>query len=380
MNFRSMVILAGLATLAGGCTGIPVEPRQHDDRMYRDDPRIYRETDAYEGYFYVRVIYIDGVPWYVDEYRRVRPIPWHLHGHFQDSSWARSLPPRFGRDRAVRDGYDLSRIVYINDVPHYVDDDRRARPVPDRVRSEFEYRVVVPQQDADRRGDERSQPPQPPDEREARPMPPTFAREREGQEPPAYGRERAHEAMPALGREQERQAPAANGREHAREKSPESGAETMPRRMQAQEPMREESGRKAPPAAGNEHGTPAAQVRKEPPAPGAGRDEGRQLPRDNGRKGDDTQRGESGLPSAGTGKVRGKAQAVIQPARPAGDDRKTRAGVVKGDEQRADPTAEKKGGEARGRGKDRGEEERNDGDDGKEGDGSAKDTRKYRSE
>lgn len=46
----------------------------------------------------------------------------------------------------MRDGYDVSRIVYINDVPYYVDDDRRTRAVPDRLHNRFEYRVVVPQQ------------------------------------------------------------------------------------------------------------------------------------------------------------------------------------------------------------------------------------------
>lgn len=159
MTLRAIVMVAGLATLVGGCS-TPSEPRHHDDRGYPYDHRVYRDTDSYQGYYYVRIIYISGTPWYVDDYRRVRPIPRHLHSHFQHSTWVRSLPPRFGRDREVRDGYDVSRIVYINNVPHYVDDDRRARAVPDRVRSRFDYQVVVPRQgdgrrDDDRRGDDR---------------------------------------------------------------------------------------------------------------------------------------------------------------------------------------------------------------------------------
>lgn len=348
MSFRTMIVVAGLATLAGGCA---VEPRQYDDRGYRYEPRVYRDTDSYQGYFYFRVIYISGTPWYVDEYRRVRPIPPHLHSHFRDASWARSLPPRFGRDREVRDGYDISRIVYINDVPHYVDDDRRARPVPDRVRSRFEYRVIVPQQDADRRGDDRRgdnrqgdnrqgddrrgddrpQPSQRYDDREARPV------------PPAYGRER--EVSPSQGREQERQENQAYERERERD-------------------------RQAPPA----------QVREQPSERGAGRDEGRPTGQDKGRNGDDDQRGARSQSPAETDKARGKGQAVTQPAQPAGDDRKSRTGVAKGDEKRTDTATEKKDEKAKGRGNDRDKKDGDDSEEGKEGDGNARDARRYRSE
>ncbi|MDP1863495.1 MAG: hypothetical protein Q8K52_06265 [Thiobacillus sp.] len=197
MTLRTLVIVAGLATLVGGCS-TPSEPRQQDDRGYPHDHRVYRDTDSYEGYYYVRIIYINGDPWYVDDYRRVRPIPRHLHSHFQYSTWVRSLPPRFGREREMRDGYDLSRIVYINDVPHYVDDDRRTRAVPDRLHNRFEYRVVVPQQREgrrgdDRRGDERPRPSQRYDDRETRPVPPASGREQERQESSAHERERERE-------------------------------------------------------------------------------------------------------------------------------------------------------------------------------------------
>ncbi len=287
MTLRTMVIVAGLAALAGGCS-TPSEPRQQDDRGYPYDHRVYRDTDSYQGYYYVRIIYINGDPWYVDDYRRVRPIPRHLHSHFQYSTWVRSLPPRFGREREMRDGYDLSRIVYINDVPLYVDDDRRTRAVPDRLHNRFEYRAVMPQQGDDRRGDERRgderpQPPQRYDDREARPV------------PPASGRD-------------ERSAPAAQGRE-------------------------------------------------QPPDRGAGRDEGRPTPQDKGRNGNDEQRGARSQSPAGIDQDRGKSHAVSQPA---GDDRISRAGAAKGDEQRTDAAAEKKNENAKGRGKDREEDERED--------------------
>lgn len=93
----------------------------------------------------------------------------------------------------MRDGYDVSRIVYINDVPYYVDDDRRTRAVPDRLHNRFEYRVVVPQQGGDRRGDERSQPQKRYDDRESQPVPPASGREQERQESSAHGRERERE-------------------------------------------------------------------------------------------------------------------------------------------------------------------------------------------
>ena len=225
------------------------------------------------------------------------------------------MPPRFSRDREVRDGYDLSRIVYINDAPHYVDDDRRARPVSDRVRSRFEYRVVVPQQDTDRRGDDRRgddrpQPPQPNYDRGARPVPPAFGREQQRQEPSAHGREREREIAPSNGREREREA----------------------------------------------------------------------SPQDKGRIGDDEQRRGRSQPPAGIEQDRGRNQAVTQPAKPAVDDRKTRAGVTKGEERRTDTAAEKKNEKAKGRGKDRDVDERETREEGEDRDGNARDARKGRSE
>lgn len=345
MTFRTMMIVAGLATLAGGCAVTSDDPRPRDVRVYPQDRPIYRETDSYEGYFYFRIIYISGTPWYVDDYRRVRPIPRHLHSHFAYSTWVRSLPPRFGRDRVVRDGYDLSRIVYINNVPHYVDDDRRARQMPDQVRNRFDYRVVVPQQGADRRdddrrgddrqgddrrGDDRSSYPQRYDGREARPVQPVYGREQDRKEPPAYGRER--DSQPAQGRELERQENRAYERERDRVTSPVPRTETLPRRTEAQESTREERDRRAPPVGRDERNAPPAQAREQPSERGSSRDEGRPTSQDRGRK---------------------------------------------GDEPRAEPAAEMKNGNAPGRGKDRGEDE---GEEGKDSNGNARDARKYRGE
>ncbi len=322
MTLRAMVLVAGLATLAGGCASF-YEPRQQDGRGYPHDHRVYRDTDSYQGYYYVRIIYINGDPWYVDDYRRVRPIPRHLHSHFQYSTWVRSLPPRFGSEREMRDGYDISRIVYINNVPHYVDDDRRTRAVPDRLHNRFEYRVVVPQQGDGRRGnerrsddhrgdegrgDERSQSQQRYDGREARPVPPASGREQERQDPSAHGREREREIAPS------------NERERERETSQQ----------------------------------------------------------DKGRIGDDEQRRRRSQPPAGTELDRGRNQAVTQPVKPAVDDRKTREGATKGGEQRTETAAEKKNEKARGRGKDRDEDERETQEEGKDRNGNARDAWKVR--
>ncbi|MFZ3175385.1 MAG: hypothetical protein WA146_10870, partial [Thiobacillus sp.] len=173
MNIRTIVIVAGLAALAGGCA---VAPRQYEDRGYQQGYPVYRENDSYEGYYYARVVYIDGDPWYVDDYRRARPIPRHLHSHFRNSSWTRSLPPRFSQDSGVRDGYPLSRIVYINDVPHHVDNDRRARPISTKLRSRFSYGTVVPGNERGRGIGEREEQP-------------AYGRERERREPQIFGPE-----------------------------------------------------------------------------------------------------------------------------------------------------------------------------------------------
>jgi hypothetical protein len=178
MTIRTTVIILGLATLAGGCT---ITTRHEDARTYQYEPRVVHEDDSYEGYYYVRIIYLNGIPWYVDEDLRARPVPPHLRNQFRYSSWVRSAPPRFSRETGVRDGYNLSRIVYINEVPYHVDEDRSARPIPQKLRSRFSYRPVAIRNDNDRRPGERS-------------MPPASARERQELPPTGTMRRRAGDA------------------------------------------------------------------------------------------------------------------------------------------------------------------------------------------
>src|SRR5512139_2500541 len=228
MTIRTLLIVAGLAALAGGCT---VTTHEYGEPQRQSNYGVFHEDDSYEGYYYVQIVYINGDPWYVDEYRRARPVPPQLRSHFRYSSWTRSLPPRFGRDDEVRDGYALSRIVYINDVPHYVDDDRRARPVPNPLRSRFSYVTVMQDNDRDRGG---------------RPMQPAYERGQERRMPPAFVRER--QDSPSYGREREREVPPSYGREPERMKPPSFGAEAMPKPAMMPERVREEQqGRQAPP-------------------------------------------------------------------------------------------------------------------------------------
>lgn len=289
MNIRTLLIAAGLATLAGGCTYTP----DYDGRGYGPGYPVYRDTDAYGGYFYVQIIYIDGEPWYVDDYRHAHPIPPHLRSHFRNSSWTRSLPPRFGRDDEMRDGYRLSRIVYVNDVPVYVDDDRRARPLPERVRSRFSYQGVVMPRDAGRERGERQPLPQPRYDNEPRPMPPSYGRERERQEPPAYGRER--EIPPANGRMQQREMPPSNARERERPAPPAYDPHTAPQQPAMPERMREApQGRPVPqvrpaqPPVRDGRGEPAGRSMEQPSDRGAVK--GRAVPQESGRKANDGQR------------------------------------------------------------------------------------------
>ncbi|MHB0983815.1 MAG: hypothetical protein ACYC02_10525 [Thiobacillus sp.] len=331
MNIRTIVIVAGLAALAGGCA---VAPRQYEDRGYQQDYPIYRENDSYEGYYYVRVVYIDGDPWYVDDYRRARPIPRHLHSHFRNSSWTRSLPPRFSHDTGVRDGYPLSRIVYINDVPHHVDNDRRARPLSTKLRSRFSYGTVVPGNDRGRGVGER-------------------------EEQPAFGRGREREEQPAYGREPERRGPQI------------FGPESMPRPAVTQERVREERDRQAPPIVRDVRPAPAGQAGQRSSERGERGDAQRAMPNNDGRSGNDGQRAGTGrVPSpAGNEKLRGRVQSPGMPAQAAGDERQRRTGGAVGEKQRADSASEKQKEKGKGRGRERDEEE---------GDGVG--ARKYRGE
>ncbi|WP_324778562.1 hypothetical protein [Thiobacillus sedimenti] len=283
MNLRHVLIAAGLATLAGCAVG----PDWGDEGAYGPGYPVYRDTDAYGGYFYVQIVYIDGEPWYVDDDRRAHPVPPHLRSHFRQSGWARSLPPRFGHDDDVRDGYRLSRIVYVNDVPLYVDDDRRARPLPVQERSRFSYQGVVRPRDAGRTGREPQALPQPRYDNAPRPLPPASGREPERPQSPAYGRER--QTPPADGRVQERGTPPDYGRERDRSGPPSAVPQPLPRPAAPPERVREmPQGRPQQPADRDDRGQPPGRGAEQLPDRGA--TTGRPPSQGRGRKADDGQR------------------------------------------------------------------------------------------
>ena len=285
MNIRTLLIAAGLATLAGCAVG----PYWDDEGVYGPGYPVYHDTDSYGGYYYVQIIYIDGEPWYVDDYRRAHPIPPQLRSHFRNSSWTRSLPPRFGHDDDVRDGYRLSRIVYVNDVPVYVDDDRRARPLPERVRSQFRYQGVVT------------------------PQPPAYGREREM--PPSNGRMQQREMQGPDGRMQQREMPPSNARERERPAPPVNAPQMMPQPPMQQErmreqyqmrPMQQQQVRPAQPPVRDGRGEPPGRPMAPPSDRGTGM--GRPVPQESGSKANDGQHGsadgrKSGKPTGrGTGR------------------------------------------------------------------------------
>lgn len=245
MTRRTSALILGLAALAGGCT---VTTHHEPVRVaYPDDRRVIHEDDAYEGYYYVRIVYLGGVPWYVDDDLRARPIPPHLRGHFRYAAWSRSMPPRFGHDQGMRDGYRLSRIVYIDGVPHHVDEHRHARPLPTRVRSRFAYESVA-RHDGGRRGSgERAAPPFARSGNEARPLPPAVVRERE--ESSGFGAGTALERAAERARAEARPFPPAYGRE--REQPRVREADHAPGRMMPPGQMHE-APRPLPPAAARE--------------------------------------------------------------------------------------------------------------------------------
>lgn len=387
MTIRTTAIILGLASLAGGCT---ITTHHDGVRDYRQ-PRVVHEADAYEGYYYVRIVYLNGIPWYVDEDLRARPVPPHLRSHFRYASRSRSAPPSFGHDVALRDGYRLSRIVYINGVPHHVDEDRRARPIPSRLRHRFAYESVARPHDDGRRPSARSGTdvrPLPPaygrqeapthrvsggalgrvTERmreEARPLPPEQRREHyestvhEADHDPRRGmprqrmeeeRGRIHEADHDPRREMPRQrmdddsrrgvyeADHEPGRGMRRQRTDEDSrrgvyeADDEPGRGMPPARMREDSGRQAPPF--------AVRMQNEdlPSARAPGRDERRPMPQHAaGRDGDSVQRGGRGAP-----------QDVAQ-----GDRGQPRSAAVNGRGRSADDVPERNG---KGKGNKKGQE------------------------
>ena len=109
------------------------------DQPYGDEYYDYRGTPMYEGYYYARIIFIGNIPYYVDDYRNIRPIPPRLYDHFRMYPYSTLGPPVFSRDRGMRDGYPLSSIIYLNNVPYNVGINRIAQPLPERLRPHFRY-------------------------------------------------------------------------------------------------------------------------------------------------------------------------------------------------------------------------------------------------
>ena len=331
MTIRNLVMVAGLAAVASGCV---VAPGHYEERRYESTHRVvYHENDSYEGYYYARVVYIGGDPWYVDDYRRARPIPRHLHAHFRNSSWTRSLPPRFSQDTVVRDGYHLSRIVYINDAPHHIDDDRRARPVPTKLRSRFSYVTVVQDNDRGRQVG-------------GRPESPAHVRERERDEQPAYGRGRDRDEQPAYGRGREREGQPAYVRGHERDEQPAYGRgrerdeppayvrlrERDERPVQVREQVRHEQSNGREREAQRRGSLPQQAVMQERVR------EERGQPATQGRGRSDDERIERGR-APGVEQGRGRVQTVS-------DDRPNQRGAARGNDPR---TEEKRKGKGRGK-------------------------------
>ena len=354
MTRRTTVLILGMAALAGGCT---VTPHHHEVRDYPDERRVIHEDDAYErhviyeddayeGYYYVRIVYLGGVPWYVDEDLRARPVPPHLRSHFRYGAWSRSAPPSFGRDSGMRDGYRLSRIVYIDGIPHHVDEGRHARPIPTRLRSRFAYESVARHDDGRRPG-ERAAPPFARVGNEARPLPPAYGRERQYPPlreadnapgrgmPPGHMREEARPLPPTAAREREEPSTFGRGgalgrvtervREEARPLPPATARERQqqpvfetdggPRRGMPQPPMRADTSRQDPPFADRgrvrqEERQPAEREQgwDEPPQQGSGRRERGQSAGDGRQRGVaavDERKGDS-APGRKNGKGKGR--------------------------------------------------------------------------
>jgi hypothetical protein len=170
MNIRNILLLTGLAAFLAGCV---VHPRPYPpvyEEGYDNGYYDYRGTPSYEGYYYARIIFIGSVPYYVDDDRNIRPIPARLHNHFRRYPYSTlARPPVFSADREVRDGYPVSRIIYLNGVPYNVGNDRNAQPLPDRLRPRFRYTPSVqgnappydnrPQQFDQRNNDRSNEPP-----------------------------------------------------------------------------------------------------------------------------------------------------------------------------------------------------------------------------
>lgn len=141
MKIRNILLLTGLSVFMAACAGpagsyFSEGDYPYDDGYYYD----YRDTPSYEGYYYARIIFIGNVPYYVDDGRFIRPIPPRLYDHFRRYQYnTLGHPPMFSGDHEMRDGYPMSRIIYLDGVPYHVGNNRIAQPLPERLRPHFRY-------------------------------------------------------------------------------------------------------------------------------------------------------------------------------------------------------------------------------------------------
>lgn len=262
MTIRRIAILVAVAVAVtlGGCV---VGPRHYSERRVHHYDSDYRTTESYQGYYYVRVIYVEGAPWYVDDDGRARPVPPHLRERFLAAPQVRSAPPGFSRDTTVRYGYPVSRIVYINNEPYHVDDERRVHPLPSHLRSRFPYvPPVAPRPDNDWEEEERPMPPflngntgsraAPPayGGEQPRPLPPAWGRDKSLPVPPAYGRDQQQPVPPAYGQDQQQPAPPAWGRDQEQPTPPAWGRD----QQQPAPPTDDDDQQKSPPPANGRDG------------------------------------------------------------------------------------------------------------------------------
>ena len=196
MNMRNFILLAVLSVTMLGCVVVPApfpdEVVRSDDYYYYD----YRDTPSYEGYFYVRIIFIGGIPYYVDDELQAQPIPRHLRKHFIDYPYQDlRRSPGFGRNRGEREGYSMSRIVYFNGIPYYVEENRKAQALPNNVRNRFPY-TPANQESNERRNERRDESP-------------AFGRNRRDDDSQGYSRERDNTMSPRFERRRQDDMPQA---------------------------------------------------------------------------------------------------------------------------------------------------------------------------
>ena len=140
MCMRKILLLVMLALFLTGCV-VHVRPAVRHSPQYEDEYQDYQGNPSYMGYYYDRIVFIQGIPYHVDEERHIHQIPIKYRSHFVSYPYDRiSSPLAFSKDNEVRDGYRMSRIVYFDGTPFQVNDDRSANPLPRHLHPRFVYR------------------------------------------------------------------------------------------------------------------------------------------------------------------------------------------------------------------------------------------------